>query len=98
MTKCAELLNDSIDIDFIDINVGCPIDVVYSKVRKLSLSTCILFVWNFDISLFDLDKLGHLANPEQHLKKKIRNSLFHNPLHTRGVDYESVSDTCVAQQ
>ncbi|XP_030846055.1 tRNA-dihydrouridine(47) synthase [NAD(P)(+)]-like [Strongylocentrotus purpuratus] len=31
MTRCAELLNDRLDIDFIDINVGCPIDLVYHK-------------------------------------------------------------------
>nr|XP_054767655.1 tRNA-dihydrouridine(47) synthase [NAD(P)(+)]-like [Lytechinus pictus] len=31
MTKCAELLNNTIDIDFIDVNVGCPIDMVYHK-------------------------------------------------------------------
>ncbi|XP_051872273.1 tRNA-dihydrouridine(47) synthase [NAD(P)(+)]-like [Pristis pectinata] len=31
MTKCAELLNQSIDVDFVDINVGCPIDLVYQK-------------------------------------------------------------------
>lgn len=34
MTKCAELLNRTIDVDFVDINVGCPIDLVYKKVRK----------------------------------------------------------------
>lgn len=32
MTKCAELLNRTIDVDFVDINVGCPIDLVYKKV------------------------------------------------------------------
>ncbi|XP_072179849.1 tRNA-dihydrouridine(47) synthase [NAD(P)(+)]-like [Diadema setosum] len=31
MTKCAELLSNTIDIDFIDVNVGCPIDLVYHK-------------------------------------------------------------------
>ncbi|XP_059828243.1 tRNA-dihydrouridine(47) synthase [NAD(P)(+)]-like isoform X1 [Hypanus sabinus] len=31
MTKCAELLNQTIDVDFVDINVGCPIDLVYQK-------------------------------------------------------------------
>ncbi|XP_006002747.1 tRNA-dihydrouridine(47) synthase [NAD(P)(+)]-like isoform X2 [Latimeria chalumnae] len=31
MTKCAELLNQTIDVDFVDINVGCPIDLVYNK-------------------------------------------------------------------
>ncbi|XP_006824619.1 tRNA-dihydrouridine(47) synthase [NAD(P)(+)]-like [Saccoglossus kowalevskii] len=31
MTKCAEILNDKMDIDFIDVNVGCPIDLVFKK-------------------------------------------------------------------
>lgn len=34
MTKCAELLNQTIDVDFVDINVGCPIDLVYKKVSR----------------------------------------------------------------
>lgn len=32
MTRCAELLNQTIEMDFVDINVGCPIDLVYKKV------------------------------------------------------------------
>jgi tRNA-dihydrouridine synthase 3 len=31
MTQCAELLRDRIDADFIDINMGCPIELVFSK-------------------------------------------------------------------
>ncbi|XP_006868961.1 PREDICTED: tRNA-dihydrouridine(47) synthase [NAD(P)(+)]-like isoform X2 [Chrysochloris asiatica] len=31
MTRCAELLNRTVDVDFVDINVGCPIDLVYKK-------------------------------------------------------------------
>ncbi|KAM6220161.1 tRNA-dihydrouridine(47) synthase [NAD(P)(+)]-like [Rhynchocyon petersi] len=31
MTRCAELLNRTIEVDFVDINVGCPIDLVYKK-------------------------------------------------------------------
>uniref|UniRef100_A0A2K5CGK2 tRNA-dihydrouridine(47) synthase [NAD(P)(+)] n=1 Tax=Aotus nancymaae TaxID=37293 RepID=A0A2K5CGK2_AOTNA len=31
MTKCAELLNHTVEVDFVDINVGCPIDLVYKK-------------------------------------------------------------------
>ncbi|XP_064204935.1 tRNA-dihydrouridine(47) synthase [NAD(P)(+)]-like [Anguilla rostrata] len=31
MTKCAELLNRNIEVDFVDINSGCPIDLVYKK-------------------------------------------------------------------
>ncbi|XP_062815156.1 tRNA-dihydrouridine(47) synthase [NAD(P)(+)]-like [Anolis carolinensis] len=31
MTKCAELLSRTIEADFVDINVGCPIDLIYNK-------------------------------------------------------------------
>ncbi|XP_042650967.1 tRNA-dihydrouridine(47) synthase [NAD(P)(+)]-like isoform X2 [Tyto alba] len=36
MTKCAELLNQTIEVDFVDINVGCPIDLVYKKLHGRS--------------------------------------------------------------
>ncbi|KAM4884068.1 tRNA-dihydrouridine(47) synthase [NAD(P)(+)]-like [Sylvia borin] len=39
MTKCAELLNRTIDMDFVDINVGCPIDLVYKKGGGCALMT-----------------------------------------------------------
>ncbi|XP_066441477.1 tRNA-dihydrouridine(47) synthase [NAD(P)(+)]-like [Eleutherodactylus coqui] len=39
MTKCAELLNNSIEVDFVDINVGCPIDLVYKKGGGCGLMT-----------------------------------------------------------
>ena len=32
MSKCAELLQNKTEIDFIDVNVGCPIDLVFNKV------------------------------------------------------------------
>merc|ERR1712226_84201 len=31
MTQVTELLNKECDVDFIDINMGCPIDLVYKK-------------------------------------------------------------------
>lgn len=34
MTRCAELLGRTIEVDFVDVNVGCPIDLVYKKVRS----------------------------------------------------------------
>lgn len=54
MTKCAELLNRTIDVDFVDINVGCPIDLVYKKVMSsggcgLSQGSCPpvpIWTWN----------------------------------------------------
>ncbi len=33
MSKCAELLQSKTEIDFIDVNVGCPIDLVFNKVK-----------------------------------------------------------------
>uniref|UniRef100_A0A8B9FY65 tRNA-dihydrouridine(47) synthase [NAD(P)(+)] n=1 Tax=Amazona collaria TaxID=241587 RepID=A0A8B9FY65_9PSIT len=38
MTKCAELLNQTIEVDFVDVNVGCPIDLVYKKVLDVPLT------------------------------------------------------------
>ncbi|XP_077513575.1 dihydrouridine synthase 3 isoform X2 [Amblyomma americanum] len=31
MTRCAQLLKDRCSVDFVDINMGCPIDFVYKK-------------------------------------------------------------------
>ncbi|GAB5567592.1 tRNA-dihydrouridine(20) synthase [NAD(P)+]-like isoform X1 [Prionailurus iriomotensis] len=42
MTKCAELLNRTIEVDFVDINVGCPIDLVYKKQRLRRGGGCAL--------------------------------------------------------
>ena len=33
MIQCAELVSNEVDCDFIDLNVGCPIDLVFRTVR-----------------------------------------------------------------
>ncbi len=37
ITQCAELLSENINVDFIDINAGCPIDLIYNKGMGASL-------------------------------------------------------------
>lgn len=65
MTKCAQLLTETCNVDFIDINCGCPIDLVYKKVNWvlivggssgfiLFMFICIIHTFNFQpcITLF----------------------------------------------
>ncbi|KAK5854995.1 hypothetical protein PBY51_005138 [Eleginops maclovinus] len=39
MTRCAELINNNANVDFVDINSGCPIDLVYKKGGGCGLMT-----------------------------------------------------------
>jgi tRNA-dihydrouridine synthase len=32
--RCAQLLSENVDFDFLDINCGCPIDLVFNKVGQ----------------------------------------------------------------
>ena len=41
MSKCAEMLCDYTEVDFIDINCGCPIDLVYNSVSLRTLRNSI---------------------------------------------------------
>lgn len=34
VTKACEVLNNEVDVDFIDLNMGCPIDLVFKQVRR----------------------------------------------------------------
>lgn len=38
MTRCAQLLQEQTDVDFIDLNVGCPIDRICSQVLSVLIS------------------------------------------------------------
>lgn len=31
LTRCAQLLNEQAEIDFVDLNLGCPIDLIYKQ-------------------------------------------------------------------
>ena len=31
MTRCAQLLEENVDATFVDVNVGCPIDLICNK-------------------------------------------------------------------
>jgi tRNA-dihydrouridine synthase len=40
MTRCAQMLEEKTHIDFIDVNLGCPIELVYQQVHKQNLCYC----------------------------------------------------------
>ena len=39
MTRCAQLLCEQTDVGFIDVNLGCPIELFFKQVRVLSCVT-----------------------------------------------------------
>ena len=31
LARCAQMLDEHIDVDFVDVNMGCPIDIVTNR-------------------------------------------------------------------
>lgn len=48
MSRCTQVLCDTCDIDFIDINLGCPIDMVFNMVSVFAE----LFIGNQEGSFY----------------------------------------------
>ena len=42
MTRAAQVIDDVADVDFIDVNLGCPIDLVY---KQVSTNLMIMSLW-----------------------------------------------------
>ena len=49
MSRCAEMLSQEVDVSFIDVNIGCPIDFVFKKVGRLLVSGFFKIFSNLDI-------------------------------------------------
>ncbi len=40
MARCAQLLEERVDVDFVDINSGCPIDLICNKCAAVPPRPC----------------------------------------------------------
>ena len=40
MTRCAKLLSDQAEVDFVDVNCGCPIDLICNKCALTQAGMC----------------------------------------------------------
>ncbi len=49
--RSAELIDANINVDFIDINMGCPIDLIYNKVIQIISSRTLFHLSHFQTCL-----------------------------------------------
>lgn len=70
MTRCAQLICENMDVDFIDINCGCPIDLIYNKGEGSALMG--------RLNKFEHIVKGMLSVMDVPLTVKIRTGIYDN--------------------
>ena len=50
LSRCAQLINENLQVDFVDLNCGCPIDLVYKRVSTCRFIGCFEDLCGFDIT------------------------------------------------
>lgn len=66
MMRCAELFSNEVKVDFVDLNLGCPLDLICDQGRSVCLvfgrgdnsrklcvfASCLHFMTSFDLGTF----------------------------------------------